>query len=287
MPASRPLRATTLLASVEPCSAPAAVPSRALLGHHAARQRGAMFSTSRRPVPRPPGPPRCSPAWSHVQHQSPSRPTPSSGHHAARQRGAMFSTSRRPVPRPPGPPRCSPAWWRRGRYPREIAAESLLRISEQLGLPPVLSEKGEFIVPYAVTRLARRATRGWPWVPLRELPPPAYNTAGIGRCFVSVKDVGEFVHRVGSGLQISIFAGQSLSKWQVLGPRKLKSVSLTPDSAETGKLVRSPLLQGTKLRGGKDGGETAASLPGRANHPQVASVRTLGVRLGDRASLGK
>jgi len=174
-----PSRATTLLASVEPCSEPALVPPRAqsghhaarqrgamfstsrrpalalfghhaarqrgamfstsrrpalaLLGHHAARQRGAMFSTSRRPATRPVGPPRCSPAWSHVQHQpsschAPSRattllasvepcsepalvpPRAQSGHHAARQRGAMFRTSPRPATRPVGPPRCSPAW---------------------------------------------------------------------------------------------------------------------------------------------------------------------------------
>ena len=113
--------ATTLLGSVEPCSAPAVAPPRNLFGHHAARQRGAMFSTSRRPAPRPLRPPRCSAAWSHVQHQPSPRPVPSSattllgsvepcsapavappravfGHHAARQRGAMFSTSRRPAP---------------------------------------------------------------------------------------------------------------------------------------------------------------------------------------------
>jgi len=96
-------------------------PALALFGHHAARQRGAMFSTSPRPrhapcrattllasvepcsapaaVPatRPVGPPRCSPAWSHVQNQPSSPPRALSGHHAARQRGAMFSTSRRPA----------------------------------------------------------------------------------------------------------------------------------------------------------------------------------------------
>ncbi len=37
--------ATTLLASVEPCSEPDLAPPRDLFGHHAARQRGAMFKT--------------------------------------------------------------------------------------------------------------------------------------------------------------------------------------------------------------------------------------------------
>ena len=66
--------ATTLLASVEPCSEPAVAPPRDLVGHHAACQRGAMFSTSRRPAARPRRPPRCLPAWSHVQ------PEPSACH---------------------------------------------------------------------------------------------------------------------------------------------------------------------------------------------------------------
>jgi len=137
------ISATTLLASVEPCSAPVAAPLRDFfaLGHHAARQRGAMFSTSRRASTRSLrlGPPRCSPAWSHVQHQPPCLYAISSssattllasvepcsspageplrdffalGHHAARQRGAMFITSRRASTRflRLGPPRCSPAW---------------------------------------------------------------------------------------------------------------------------------------------------------------------------------
>jgi len=41
--------ATTLLASVEPCSEPDIAPPRDMFGHHAACQRGAMFKTSRRP----------------------------------------------------------------------------------------------------------------------------------------------------------------------------------------------------------------------------------------------
>ena len=177
--ASCPSSATTLLASVEPCSKPDASPltrlvllrpprcsparshvqnqtprrSRvlSLFGHHAARQRGAMFKTRRlaahascpssattllasvEPCSKPDAapltrlvplrPPRCSPAWSHVQNQTPRRPAscPSSattllasvepcskpdaspprvlsffGHHAARQRGAMFKTRRSP-----------------------------------------------------------------------------------------------------------------------------------------------------------------------------------------------
>ena len=125
--------ATTLLGSVEPCSAPAVGPFLAFFGHHAACQRGAMFSASRRPVPRFLRPPRCLPAWSHVQHQPSARSTLSSattllasvepcsapavvpldaffGHHAACQRGAMFSTSGRPVPRFLRPPRCLAAW---------------------------------------------------------------------------------------------------------------------------------------------------------------------------------
>ena len=107
--------ATTLLASVEPCSEPDLAPPRDLFGHHAARQRGAVFRTRPRPAPRPLRPPRCSPAWSHVQNQTSPRPATSSattllasvepcsepdlapprdlsGHHAARQRGAMFKT---------------------------------------------------------------------------------------------------------------------------------------------------------------------------------------------------
>jgi len=121
--------ATTLLASVEPCSSPAGEPLRDFfaLGHHAARQRGAMFITSRRASTRflRLGPPRCSPAWSHVHHQSPRLYAISSpwattllasvepcsapvavplrdffalGHHAACQRGAMFRTRHRPAP---------------------------------------------------------------------------------------------------------------------------------------------------------------------------------------------
>jgi len=126
------IAATTLLASVEPCAA--ARPPRALFGHHAARQRGAMFRTSRLPAPRPLGPPRCSSAWSRVQNQPSSPPRALFGHHAARQRGAVFRTSPRPhhalssattllvsvepcsepalVPttRSLRPPRCSSAW---------------------------------------------------------------------------------------------------------------------------------------------------------------------------------
>jgi len=128
-----PAQATTLLVSVEPCSEPALVPPRARAGHHAARQRGAMFRTRRRAAPRPRRPPRCSSAWSHVQNQPSPRPAPAqattllvsvepcskpalapprarAGHHAARQRGAMFRTRRRPAPRPRRPPRCSSAW---------------------------------------------------------------------------------------------------------------------------------------------------------------------------------
>jgi len=96
---------------------------RDVLGHHAARQRGASFhyQPPRRPA-RPLRPPRCSPAWSHLQNQpTPPRATPSAttllasvepcsepadpaprgpfGHHAARQRGAMFTTSRPRAPR--------------------------------------------------------------------------------------------------------------------------------------------------------------------------------------------
>ena len=89
-------------------------------GHHAACQRGAMFSTSRRPPPRSLRPPRCLPAWSHVPHQPSASSTlplattllasvePCSapadapprdlfGHHAACRRGAMFKASRRPA----------------------------------------------------------------------------------------------------------------------------------------------------------------------------------------------
>ncbi len=66
-----------------------------------------MFKTSIVPS----SPPRCSPAWSDVQDQRPSRPTPSLLRpHAARQRGAMFKTTLPPEPIPSLPPRCSPAW---------------------------------------------------------------------------------------------------------------------------------------------------------------------------------
>jgi len=41
--------ATTLLASVGPCSEPEIAPPRDLFGHHAACQRGAMFPTRPRP----------------------------------------------------------------------------------------------------------------------------------------------------------------------------------------------------------------------------------------------
>jgi len=81
--------ATTLLASVEPCSAPDFAPPRDLIAHHAACQRGAMFSTRLR---------------------ARSRDVFVIGHHAARQRGAMFSTRLRPTTPPLRPPRCSPAW---------------------------------------------------------------------------------------------------------------------------------------------------------------------------------
>ena len=125
--------ATTLLASVEPCSEPELAPPRDLFGHHAACQRGAVFRTRARPAPRPLRPPRCLPAWSRVQNQSSARPATSSattllasvgpcsepelgpprdlfGHHAACQRGAVFRTRARPAPRPLRPPRCLPAW---------------------------------------------------------------------------------------------------------------------------------------------------------------------------------
>jgi len=128
-----PSSATTLLASVEPCSKPAACLPRALFGHHAACQRGAMFKASRRPATRSLRPPRCLPAWSHVQSQPSACHSPSSattllasvepcskpaaclpralfGHHAACQRGAMFKTSRLPATRSLRPPRCLPAW---------------------------------------------------------------------------------------------------------------------------------------------------------------------------------
>jgi hypothetical protein len=88
-------------------------------GHHAARQRGAVFRTRHRPAARHLRPPRCSPAWSHVQNQTSPRPATSSattllvsgepcsepdlapprdlfGHHAACQRGAVFRTRPRP-----------------------------------------------------------------------------------------------------------------------------------------------------------------------------------------------
>ena len=130
--AATPL-ATTLLASVEPCSGPAVVLRRHAFGHHAACQRGAMFRTSRRRAPRRLRPPRCLSAWSHVQDQPTSRHAPCRattllasvepcsgpavvpprdvlGHHAACQRGAMFRTSRRRATRPVGPPRCLSAW---------------------------------------------------------------------------------------------------------------------------------------------------------------------------------
>ena len=83
------------------------------LRHHAARQRGAVFKTREVREIRPfattllasvercsrpetsaksaPSPPRCSPAWSGVQHQR----RPRNGllrHYAARQRGAVFNT---------------------------------------------------------------------------------------------------------------------------------------------------------------------------------------------------
>ena len=70
--------ATTLLASVEPCSEPELAPPRDLFGHHAACQRGAVFRTRARPAPRPLRPPRCLPAWSRVQNQSSPRPATSS-----------------------------------------------------------------------------------------------------------------------------------------------------------------------------------------------------------------
>ena len=48
-------------------------PPRDISGHHAACQRGAMFRTSHRPVPRTLRPPRCLPAWGHVQVHTSSR----------------------------------------------------------------------------------------------------------------------------------------------------------------------------------------------------------------------
>jgi|GEM_PF-2787358 len=134
--------ATTLLASVEPCSAPAVGPARASFGHHAACQRGAMFSTSRPPSPRFLWPPRCLPAWSHVQHQPPAQSHASFGHHAACQRGAMFSTSRRPSPsRRPATassilntaPRWRAAWWRSSRFRADIWSRTPLHAGKQRG----------------------------------------------------------------------------------------------------------------------------------------------------------
>ncbi|GEM_PF-1570059 len=50
-------------------------------------------------------------------------------------------------------------------------------------------------------------------------------------------------HRLGSGLQISIFAVARSNTWKTTPPRKLKSVSLTPYSAETRMLFRSLWLE--------------------------------------------
>ena len=121
------ISATTLLASVVPGSAPAVGLLHAFFGHHAACQRGAMFSTSR-----PPSPSR--------------RPATAS---------SILNTA----------PRWQAAWWRSSRFRGDIwsrtplhagkqrggeeeaiphpkvAVDSTLRVSECLGLLPGSAEK--------------------------------------------------------------------------------------------------------------------------------------------------
>ena len=199
-PRHAPCRATTLLASVEPCSAPAAVPAtrpvgpprcspawshvqnqpssppRALSGHHAARQRGAMFSTSRRPA--------LALLGHHAARQrgamfsTSCRPALALfGHHAARQRGAMFSTSRRPALRQPmsswtslvlnTAPRWRAAWGPGGGCPRKVSADFSLRVNECFDLPPSSAETG---------KLFRR-----PLLPLKNLRQSAVDEICVGR----------------------------------------------------------------------------------------------------------
>ena len=109
--------ATTLFASVVPCSKPAVVPPRDLFGHHAACQRGAMFKTSRRAAPRPVRPPRCLPAWSHVQNQPLCRP--------ATRSATTLNTA----------PRWRAAWWRRTRH-RPTCEVRLRQTCDWLGRRP-------------------------------------------------------------------------------------------------------------------------------------------------------
>ncbi len=158
--------ATTLLASVEPCSEPELAPPRDLFGHHAACQRGAMFRTRARPAARPLRPPRCLPAWSHVQNQSSPRRATSSA--------TTLLASVEPCSEPDiapltasgilnTAPRWQAAWWRSNgflggfisglehrstlassvvtwaRSSRKVAPDAALLISEELGhreLPP-------------------------------------------------------------------------------------------------------------------------------------------------------
>ena len=87
--------ATTLLASVEPCSEPDAAPPRDLFGHHAACQRGAMFRTR---LPRRATSSATTLLASVEPCSEPDAAPPRDllGHHAACQRGAMFRTRRSP-----------------------------------------------------------------------------------------------------------------------------------------------------------------------------------------------
>ena len=129
-----PFRATTLLASVEPCSKPAACP-------RFSRNPATAFSILNTA-------PRWRAAWWRRQAISswPSLVLNT----APRWRATWWR--RQPISSRASlvlntAPRWQAVWWRRGRSPSKVAADCTLRVSECLGLPPVLAETGTFFRP--------------------------------------------------------------------------------------------------------------------------------------------
>jgi len=170
--AATPL-ATTLLASVEPCSGPAVVLRRHAFGHHAACQRGAMFRTSRRRAPRRLRPPRCLPAWCHVQDRRSSCPRVQRLEH--RSTLASSVVAKRTISRTSlvvnTAPRWRAAWWRSGGYRRKVAsATTLLASVEPCSGPAVVARRDVFGHHAACQRGAMFRTSRRP-APRRLRPP--------------------------------------------------------------------------------------------------------------------
>ncbi len=108
--------ATTLLASVEPCSEPDIDPPRDLFGHHAARQRGAMFKTRRCPDQTAPRIVNTAPRWRAAWWRS-------SGFLG----GFIAGLEHRPT--------LASSVVTQGRVPRKVTSDSVPRICESASTP--------------------------------------------------------------------------------------------------------------------------------------------------------